>query len=224
MDLGLQAKLLRVLQEREVERLGGSKLIKLDVRVLATSNRDMRETVNVGQFREDLFYRLNVFPLHISSLQERTEDIVPLAISLLERHAKHAGRAIPALSDEAKQMLKNHSWSGNVRELDNVVQRCLIMQTDEIIQDSDVIFENAAPSMNQAAPNSTQSDEDTDSLNSDLKQREWEIILNTIKSEGGSRKATAERLGISQRTLRYKLARMRDAGISVPGSYGMETA
>ena len=231
MDIGLQAKLLRVLQEKEVERLGGNKIIKLDVRVLATSNRDMQEVVADGKFREDLYYRLNVFPLHMLPLSERPDDIVPLTQRLLEKHAVSTHRAIPVLSETAAQKLVGYFCPGNVRELDNVVQRALILQSGEEILVDDIHFEaarRAKPALatvkNEAVSHSgdaaeVESESNMDSLNGDLKQREWNLILGAIKNAKGSRKMTAEKLGISERTLRYKLARMRDAGITVPDSY-----
>lgn len=224
MDIGLQAKLLRVLQEKEVERLGGNKIIELDVRVLATSNRDMQEVVADGKFREDLYYRLNVFPLHLLPLSERTDDIIPLTKKLLEKHALNASRAIPTLESEALQKLETYSWPGNVRELDNVVQRALILQTGDLISENDIHFEaarRASSTLNVVAKKVLVDEIETDnadSLTGDLKQREWNLILGAIKSAKGSRKMTAEKLGISERTLRYKLARMRDAGITVPDS------
>lgn len=223
MDFGLQAKLLRVLQEKEVERLGGNRIIELDVRILATSNRDMRQAVNNGEFREDLFYRLNVFPLHVGPLRERKEDIVPIAQRLLERYAISAGRSIPQLTSQAKGRLRSNDWPGNVRELDNVIQRSLILQTGDYVEADNIQFEMAVT--NRIISDGPMSDgqEKNDTLNGDLKQREWDLILNAIKDARGSRKMTAQRLGISQRTLRYKLARMRDAGIAVPGSSDIET-
>jgi two-component system response regulator FlrC len=236
MDVGLQAKLLRVLQEKEVERLGGNKIIDLDVRVLATSNRDMHEVVADGKFREDLYYRLNVFPLHLLPLSERPADIVPLTKSLLEKHALSAHRAIPVLSEVAAQKLIDYSWPGNVRELDNVVQRSLILQSGDEILENDIHFEaarRAKPALEVVSNKSVSgtsvvdegdSDSNMDSLNGDLKQREWNLILGAIKSAKGSRKMTAEKLGISERTLRYKLARMRDAGIAVPDSSSLSSS
>ncbi len=231
MDIGLQAKLLRVLQEKEVERLGGNKIIELDVRVLATSNRDMQEVVAEGKFREDLYYRLNVFPLHLLPLSERVDDIVPLTKKLLEKHALSAHRAIPELSEEAEQKLISYSWPGNVRELDNVVQRALILQAGDILLQDDIHYEaarKAKPSLQVVKKEAVSAEDineiDSESLNGDLKQREWNLILGAIKSAKGSRKMTAEKLGISERTLRYKLARMRDAGISVPDSSGQSAS
>lgn len=226
MDLGLQAKLLRVLQEREVERLGGSKTIELDVRVLATSNRDMKQAVAEGRFREDLYYRLNVFPLHIRPLRERPDDIVPIARSLLQKHAARAGRPGLQLTEAACERLRAYPWPGNIRELDNAMQRALILAGGQTVDVGDLHFEtDAAP----AAPRTAAAPAPAEApagghLNSDLRQREWEVILKTIRDVNGSRKATAERLGISQRTLRYKLARMREAGIRIPDLHGMEPA
>lgn len=222
MDPGLQAKLLRVLQEKEVERLGGNRVIELDVRVLATSNRDMRRAVSANEFREDLFYRLNVFPLHISPLRERKDDIAPIAAQLLERYAVSAGRGIPQLTAQARAKLRHYDWPGNVRELDNVIQRCLILQSGDYVDADDIQTELSASSAGNSELIGTADKEQADTLNSDLKLREWDLILNAIKEARGSRKITAERLGISQRTLRYKLARMRDAGISIPGTSDIE--
>jgi two-component system response regulator FlrC len=227
MDLGLQAKLLRVLQEREVERLGGRKVIQLDVRVLATSNRNMREEIERGKFREDLYYRLNVFPMHISPLRERPLDIVPLAKYLFQLHAKRAGRAIPTLSPTAEQKFMQHSWPGNVRELDNVVQRALILQRGETIQEADVHFEQAPAAAAPAAVTAPRAEAvatveeglqgggvEAASLGANLKNQEFAMIIEALKN--GSRKDAAAKLGISERTLRYKLAQMREAGYDLP--------
>ncbi len=215
MDLALQAKLLRVLQEREVERLGGRKLISLDVRVLATSNRNLREEVDQGRFREDLFYRLNVFPLHIPPLYERPGDILPLTRRCIERH--NQGQAA-ALSREAEGVLLAHSWPGNVRELDNVVQRALILSRGGPIKASDIHFEPIA-GCNERAVNVADMAEAQmrGALDTDLKRREGQLILEALKAGNGSRKEAAQRLGISPRTLRYKLARLREAGVAIPG-------
>ena len=214
MDLSLQAKILRVLQEREVERLAGRKTIELDVRVLATSNRNLKEAVADGAFREDLYYRLNVFPLHWLPLSERRDDIIPLCKHLLERHCQQNGQAIPELTTVARSKLMAYDWPGNVRELDNVVQRALILQNDGIIEATDLLIENFDTQITAEAPNTLE--QNSDKLGSELKQQEHQIILDTLHACQGSRKAVAERLGISPRTLRYKIARMRDSGIEIP--------
>lgn len=269
MDIGLQAKLLRVLQEREVERLGGRKTIKLDVRVIATSNRDMRSEVVTGKFREDLYYRLSVLPLQWAPLRDRLEDIIPLADKLLQKHAYKQNRRGVNLSPSAQQQLLAYPWPGNVRELDNIMQRALILQPGKSIQAEDLglgangpysqspmhysqkpnlleaaqainpnvdfestgessfatqayarasqfpvggIAENIALVSNQPVHHSSLNNP---ALGNDLKQREYEIIMNTLRNERGSRKNTAERLGISARTLRYKIARLREEGYEI---------
>jgi len=216
MDLGLQAKLLRVLQEREVERLGGKEIISLDVRVLATTNRNMREEVAAGRFREDLFYRLNVFPLHLAPLRQRGADILPLANRLIRKYCPE-GRAVPHLSKAAQQALLEHSWPGNVRELDNVIQRALILLNGDQIEVDGLCFEQDVSIEHRPAAHAGADDEagPQECLDGGLKSREFELILNALRSHG-SRKEAAERLGISPRTLRYKLARMREQGIAVP--------
>src|ERR1700748_1665409 len=142
MPLGLQAKLLRVLQEREVERLGGRATIPLDVRVLATTNRRLREEVAAGRFREDLYYRLNVFPLGLAPLRQRRDDVLPLAMQLLGQRTR-PGTQIPALSAEAAHLLLTYAWPGNVRELDNLLQRALILLNGPVIRPEHIQFELA---------------------------------------------------------------------------------
>ena len=217
MDLGLQAKLLRVLQEREVERLGGREVISLDVRVLATSNRKMREEVAAGRFREDLFYRLNVFPLHLTPLRARKADILPLSNRLIQKYCPE-GRCVPHLSKDAQQALLSHPWPGNVRELDNVIQRALILLSGDQIEVEGLCFEYDAQGLAETmqVPDATVGEIISEGLGDDLKSKEFELILDALNRDRGSRKAAAERLGISPRTLRYKLARMREQGIAVP--------
>ncbi|TMP15906.1 sigma-54-dependent Fis family transcriptional regulator [Pseudoalteromonas sp. S2721] len=234
MDLGLQAKLLRVLQEREVERLGGRKTIELDVRVLATSNRDLKEAVSENLFREDLYYRLNVFPLMWKPLAERPGDILVLAEHLIERHCLKSKEPIAQLSEGAKQKLLSHAWPGNVRELDNVIQRALILCDGNSIHQDDVFIEElltadikpvATPPHNapvyQEQPVEVNLDtvpqvSEQGNYKDELKDKEHRIILETLARCNGKRKEVAETLGISPRTLRYKLAQMRDLGIALP--------
>jgi len=232
MDIGLQAKILRVLQEREVERVGGRKTIALNVRVIATTNRDLQACVADGSFREDLYYRLSVFPLQWLPLRQRTQDILPLAERILQRHAETMAQSSVRFDDSAKSLITRYSWPGNVRELDNVIQRALIMQENGCITASCLGLDLSAPGSCSAATafacatsvdhageiESESADEAQDRasvLGSDLKRREFEIILQTLREQGGRRKETAEILGVSARTLRYKLARMRDSGINI---------
>lgn len=240
MDLGLQAKLLRVLQEREVERIGGRKTIALDVRVLATTNRDLRDYVRAGKFREDLYYRLSVFPMQWKPLRERPLDIVPLAEHLLHSHARKMKLASVSFDASARAALLAHAWPGNVRELDNAIQRALVLHQGQRITADDLcldmllgsgaLLDAQAPDIQRlqeadAALWADVQDDDLElsgrveeagsALEQDLRQREFRIILDTLRLERGRRKETAERLGISPRTLRYKLAQMREFGIDV---------
>lgn len=208
MSLPLQAKLLRVLQEREVERLGGRKPLTLDIRVLATTNRNPKEWISRGLFREDLYYRLSVFPLTIPPLRERREDILPLAEAFIRRH-RQSGKPLPALSETAAERLSAYAWPGNVRELDNLIQRALILQAGDRITPNDLVFEDDLYGGGITAGSDPIA---ADSLMDGLRTHEEKLILETLKEQNGSRKSTAERLGISERTLRYKLAKMREAG------------
>lgn len=210
MDLALQAKLLRVLQEKELERLGGQKTISLDVRVLATSNRNMKDEVFNGRFREDLYYRLNVFPLYWSPLRERPLDILPMAEYLLKQHtAKNKQQAL-TLTENAKKALQHYDWPGNARELDNVIQRALILQSGELIDVDDLQLDERHLSIAKES-----AEEKKENLSNDLKSREFDIILSTLSEFNGNRKETAKKLGISERTLRYKLAKIRETGIEI---------
>ncbi|MHA6196495.1 sigma-54-dependent transcriptional regulator [Pseudomonas wadenswilerensis] len=224
MPLGLQAKLLRVLQEREVERVGGRKPIPLDIRVVATTNRDLAGEVAAGRFREDLFYRLSVFPLAWRPLRERSADILPLAERLLLRHVNKMKHAPVRLSEEAKACLQGYPWPGNVRELDNAIQRALILQQGGVIAAADFCLAGALPVLApqpvkaaEAAPAMVETQE-PGGLGDDLRRHEFQMIIDTLRAERGRRKEAAERLGISPRTLRYKLAQMRDAGMDVEAS------
>ena len=225
MPLGLQAKLLRVLQEREVERVGGRKPIALDIRVLATTNRDMAGEVAAGRFREDLYYRLSVFPLAWQPLRERSGDILPLAERLLARHVAKMKHAPVRLSAAAQACLQAYAWPGNVRELDNALQRALILQQGGVIEAADFCLAGAIPLSAVAplaAPPAVVEDAgDSAGLGDDMRRHEFQMIIDTLRAERGRRKEAAERLGISPRTLRYKLAQMRDAGLDVEASlYG----
>lgn len=230
MDLGLQAKLLRVLQEKEVERLGSHKKIKLNVRILAATNQKLKEQVEQGRFREDLYYRLSVFPINIPPLRNRPGDILPLAQELMLRHMMD-GKKLPEFDNEAVKKMSAYSWPGNVRELDNVVQRALILRIGDKITVDDLVFEDAGSMMGvmrntppaeavEAASESYLIDTKNENieiggLGEGVRSAEENIILQTLQKENGSRKITAEKLGISPRTLRYKMARMKDSGVII---------
>jgi two-component system response regulator FlrC len=210
MPLALQAKLLRVLQEREVERIGGSEPKLLDVRVIATTNRMLRAEVAAGRFREDLYYRLNVFPLAVNPLRERRDDILPLATHLLQIRVRPGSR-IPALSADVAHLLLTYSWPGNVRELDNLLQRALVLVEGSVIEAEHILFEQQ-PTLLDAAGGSAAA------LHQTMQRAERDVILEALRAANGSRREVAEKLGISPRTLRYKLARIRSAGIDVPAA------
>jgi len=243
MDLGLQAKILRVLQEREVERLGSTRTISLDVRVIATSNRDLPEEVRAARFRADLYYRLNVMSLRLPALRERRGDILPLARRAMQACAR-AGQAALSLSAEAENKLLGYDWPGNARELNNIVQRAAWLASGGIIDAGDLdTGAPSAPATAPAAPGAASSTASSagpaaaagvmaaaesgaapiaardSSLDSDLKVRERELILATLRVTGGSRKLTAERLGISPRTLRHKLQQWKAEGLTVPRAH-----
>jgi two-component system response regulator FlrC len=202
MPLELQAKLLRVLQEREVERVGGHKTIKLDIRVLATSNRNMMAMVKNGRFREDLYYRLNVFPIEIPSLRQRPLDIEPLAQHILESATSGSGQLSGKMTQAAIDKLAQYPWPGNVRELENVMQRAMILATDNIIAAEHIHLPHTDSDRESGQNGMASSSED-------IKTLERKHILETLAAVNGSRKLAVKKLGISERTLRYKLQQYR---------------
>ncbi|MDR9499585.1 MAG: sigma-54 dependent transcriptional regulator [Hydrogenovibrio sp.] len=227
MRADLQAKLLRVLQEKEVERLGSTKTQKLDVRVLSASNIDMQKAIETGDFREDLFYRLNVFPMRLPPLRERPRDIAAITDRLLQRHCGRQ-RVEPMIAAPAMKALIECRWPGNIRELDNVIQRALVMMSGDTIHPEDLMFDGHMARPASAAPAQPPEPEpvmaeaadrvDTDAPDleiTDLKEREAHIILKTLKAHDGHRQKTAEALNISPRTLRYKLAKFKEQGLDV---------
>ena len=238
MPLVLQAKILRVLQERELRRLGGSEIVKLDVRVVTATNRDLAERVAEKEFREDLYYRLNVFPLKIAPLREREEDIMPIAKALLKKHQGVVGRRCK-LSKATEQFLKAYPWPGNVRELENVIQRAMVLAFDGNIEIEHLLLEQAKPVIDkpvlaQEAPSVNTSPYIEKVIHADevpapvtktvedagLSDLTWKsesrVILDTLTRFSGNRKNTAEKLGISPRTLRYKLAKLKEEGVAIP--------
>lgn len=210
LPLELQAKLLRVLQEREVERVGSNQKIKLDVRIIAATNKDLRQQVAAGLFREDLYYRLDVLPLHWPALRERREDILPLAQFFLDRHASGGNFQI---NEEASRALVAYSWPGNVRELENVIQRALIMARGLILQVEDFQLPDLLSGSTAAGDQ-----QDSDVIRQMAPGRrgaEFQYVLDTLRQFDGHRTRTADALGITTRALRYKLAAMRDHGIDI---------
>ncbi|MFM5332523.1 lateral flagellar response regulator transcription factor LafK [Aeromonas veronii] len=209
LPLNLQAKLLRVLQEKEVERLGSNQTIALDVRIIAASNKDLRKLVADGLFREDLFYRLDVLPMNWPALRERPDDIIPLANYFIERYASQRGYR---LSERACQLLLSYEWPGNVRELDNVIQRSLIMARGLHIQAVDLMLPHCA-----AEPEMVESGgwHVPEGLSETRRHAEFQFVLETLRRFRGHRTRTADALGMTTRALRYKLAAMREQGIDI---------
>ena len=158
MPLSLQAKLLRVLQERKVTPVGGQRDIDVDVRVLATSNRDMALEVNQSRFREDLYYRLNVFPLQTRNLSSRKDDILPIAIKILDKHNQE-GKSSPYLTIEARELLLSHNWPGNVRELENTLQRALVLSNENIIDEKSIMIDKSLSKINESSSVDTFADQ-----------------------------------------------------------------
>lgn len=218
MDLRLQAKLLRVIQEGEVDRLGGRKPIQVDVRILATTNRNLADCVRDGTFREDLFYRLNVVNLTLPPLRERTGDVGLLATRLLEGFAQKNSRKLAGISPEAMAMLESHTWPGNIRELENVMERAAITaQIGGLVQASDLKIERRGSGIAASAAAEIEGQLDLSGWTPGrtLDQIEKNVILDALKYHSGNRTHTARSLGISIRTLRNKLADYRRDGLEV---------
>ncbi len=206
MPIGMQPKLLRVLQEREVERVGGNVRIPLNVRVIATSNRDLRQAVTSGVLREDLYYRLNVFPLEMRPLAERREDIIPLAEHALARYGEAHDVSSAGISEGAKDCLLAYHWPGNVRELENVLQRAVVLAGGGEVLPSHLGLPAVAPN-----PESTL--HATGELSETRLLAEYERIADALMEARGAKAVAARALGISPRTLRQKMQKFRDAGL-----------
>ncbi len=200
VPLELQPKLLRVIQEQEFERVGGARPIQVDVRLISTSNRNMKETVENKLFREDLFFRLHVVPLKIPALRERKDDIVPLAEHFLEKLCKDNFKPIKYLSEGAKERLLEYYWPGNIRELGNIIERTIIMHSGDIIKAEELKLEFSCP-----VPTPYKTSLAPSLENKTLASLEKEHILMTLKQLDHNKTQTAKSLGISLKTLRNKL-------------------
>jgi DNA-binding NtrC family response regulator len=195
ISLDMQAKLLRVIQEREVTKVGGTQRVKIDVRIVAATNSDLIEEMHAGRFREDLFYRLSVVPIHLPPLCERRGDIVPLALHFLHKHGPSRNRAISGFSDEALSMLEQYNWPGNVRELENAVERALVMANPPRIEPGDLMFYGSAPAG---------TDNNGEGHLVEVEKRE---IRSALERFSGQINRTADFLGINRKTLREKMKR-----------------
>ncbi len=201
-----QAKILRVIQEREVEHLGGTRPIRVDVRLIAATNRNIEEMVREGLFRQDLFYRINVFPIRLPSLRERKQDVLPLAGHFLERFAMETGKKVPGISREARRLLLNHPWEGNVRELQNVIERAVILSRGELITSAH-LFSGLAEGKASFPPTGHDSSGPVqlpeDGL--DLEQLEISLLRQALKKARNNKTQAASLLGLTRSTLRYRL-------------------
>ena len=234
MDLRLQSKLLRVLQEREVDRIGGNKPVKVNIRVLATSNRNMLDEVKKGTFREDLYFRLNVISLNMPSLRDRKDDIKPLAEYFIEKYSKANGIPVKQLTESALTKLIAYHWSGNVRELENTMHRSVLLASGNAI-DADAVYLSGTAEEISSPQTSTPKPQTSDSGNNhqnnhqnnplvgrSVNSVEQELIIDTLSYCLGNRTHAANILGISIRTLRNKLKTYSEQGLSVPPAVGEE--
>jgi two-component system response regulator AtoC len=212
IPLGLQAKLLRVLQEREFERVGGATPIKVDVRIVATTNRNLDEEIEAKRFREDLFFRLNVIPITLPPLRERNGDIPLLAAHFVDRYCRENNRAPKTISPEALEMMSSYPWPGNVREVQNVIERAVVLDADEVIGAEHISLRPIGAG--------DDADEIVDAVGSTVSVMERRLILKTLKALGGNRGRTAEMLQISVRTLRNKLNQYRAEGVFAEAKRG----
>jgi two-component system response regulator FlrC len=223
MPLELQAKLLRVLQDQVVERLGSMRSVNCDVRIVAATNQDLQQRVKDGKFREDLYFRLAVFPIRIPPLRERQQDILPLAEHFLVRYGRTMGRQGLKLSAQSNHALQSYPWPGNVRELENAMQRALLLSDGDLIEPNDIELNGSAPASQLSAPTANLAangtplaySSDTESTTSgaqDMDSIEREHILKVLKQVGGNRKDAVNILGLSERALRYKLKAYKEAG------------
>lgn len=221
MNFPLQAKLLRVLQESEIDRIGGKLPVSIDARIITTTNRDLEEMVNNGQFREDVFFRLNVIPLRVPPLRERPDDIEPLANHFLEKYGsgstqygrKNNKKGVMRISEKALQLLKQRTWKGNVRELENIIERGVLLVQGNILTPSDLSLDGCPNAYGGKAGASESCPIERVSQGgqvSSLKDMEKELIVRALRKTGGNRTHAARILGISVRTLRNKLHEYSD--------------
>jgi two-component system, NtrC family, response regulator AtoC len=199
MTHALQSKLLRVLQEGTFERVGGTKTVTVDVRVITATNRDLQRQVAERVFREDLYYRLSVFPIMLPPLRERPVDILPLADHVLRQASRRFGKRIVGFAGEVPALLQGYAWPGNIRELQNVIERAVILCREERITSALLHFPVSPPALSSGAPKTT------------LRELEREAILAALAAHKGNRRKAADQLGIGLRTL---YARLREYGIS----------
>lgn len=213
MMFHLQSKLLRIIQEKEVDRVGGRRPVKIDVRIISTSNRDIQETIKKGEFREDLYHRLNTIPIRIPPLRERPSDIKLLVRHLIDKYNEIDGRHVKSLTQSALNVLENLQFTGNVRELENIIQRAILLSDGETITEEDFILENHHKM--DASCDDAGEEIPFNFYNAPIREIEKKMIFHTLDRTKGNRTHAAKILGISVRTLRNKLNEYRDAMESV---------
>jgi len=196
----IQVKLLRVLQEREFERLGSNKTRRIDVRVLAATNADLRAALESGEFREDLYYRLNVVPINVPPLRERKEDIPALVEHFIRKHREELGSSVESISEEALDLLMRYHWPGNVRELENVIERSLVLCSGDRLEARDIRLDadrKAAPAAGDFLP-----------PGKTLQEHERDLIRKALELAKGNKSRAARLLGLTRNALRYRLSQM----------------
>ena len=228
MPAPLQAKLLRVLQDKVVERIGSSESLQADVRIIAATNLNLQEQVRAGKFREDLYFRLAVFPIHIPRLQDRPLDILPLAEFFLKKYSVNLGRDALKLSPQAQKAITNYPWPGNVRELENIIQRSVLLADQDVIEPHDLELDNHSqssalrnpeivknPEISAKTPQNGTNIASESTGGQDIETIERDHILKVLAEVKGNRTKAVEILGISARALRYKLKSYKEAGFHV---------
>ena len=213
-DVKIQAKLLRAIQEKEIDRIGGKAPIKVDTRIIATSNRNLDECVKNGTFRQDLYYRLNVVNINIPPLKDRPDDIIVLAKHFAKKYSELNDIPLKEMTPAAEQKLLNYLWPGNVRELENTVHRAVILSTGDKIDEDAILLDDIDAVINPAAGTEMSGAE---FVGSTVASMERNLIIDTLKHTMGNRTTAANILGISIRTLRNKLKQYQDEGFEVPG-------
>jgi DNA-binding NtrC family response regulator len=229
MALALQAKLLRALQEGEIDRVGGQETVKVDVRVLATTNRNLEQSVEKGEFRQDLFYRLNVIPLRLPPLAQRGDDVLLLADFFIRRYTREYGLGALRLSDEARDWLMAHDWPGNVRELQNLMERAVLLAGTGPIRPIHFLLDDQewSPESSEESGTLVETSPQIPSLTSGvaidaggriptIQEMEMHLIIKSLDKTAGNRTKASELLGISVRTLRNKLGEYRKIGLDIP--------
>ena len=219
MHISIQAKLLRAIEQQEFQRVGGNKTIRTDVRFIAATNRDLRESVKEGKFREDLFFRINVFPIHIPPLRDRREDIIPLAKFFLAKFSGEMGRKPAQMDKEAEKILLAENWRGNVRELQNTIERAVILLRGDVLTGEALAMVTSSGlfGSSQSSASATGAFQ-IPTMGFNLEEHEKSLLEQALERSGGNKSRAAKLLGISRATLRYRLEKFNIAADNEPDS------